>query len=391
MASHKMRTFLSILGILIGVAAVIAMLALGQGAQESISKQLSSLGSNLLLVMPGSARVHGVSMGAGTVTRFNFQDVAAISKINEAVSRVYPSVQGRGQLVYGNKNWSSSVEGDGPAYAEMRNSVPVVGRFFTDEEVKLRDKVAVIGFTVARELFGDINPVGKTIKINLINFKVIGVLPTKGASGWHDQDDVVIIPVTTAMYRVFGKEYLDSIFVEVRSPDLIADTQDAITKLIIKQHRLSKDNEDTFQIRNMAEIKQTLEATTKTMALLLGSIAAISLLVGGIGIMNIMLVSVTERTREIGLRKAIGARNVDIMVQFLIEAALIAFIGGITGVLLGAGASSIIALTAGWAVKLSPFSVILATGFSLIIGIVFGIWPAHQASKLNPIEALRYE
>ena len=391
MASHKMRTFLSILGILIGVAAVIAMLALGQGAQESISKQLSSLGSNLLLVMPGSARVHGVSMGAGTVTRFNFQDVAAISKINEAVSRVYPSVQGRGQLVYGNKNWSSSVEGDGPAYAEMRNSVPVVGRFFTDEEVKLRDKVAVIGFTVARELFGDINPVGKTIKINLINFKVIGVLPTKGASGWHDQDDVVIIPVTTAMYRVFGKEYLDSIFVEVRSPDLIADTQDAITKLIIKQHRLSKDNEDTFQIRNMAEIKQTLEATTKTMALLLGSIAAISLLVGGIGIMNIMLVSVTERTREIGLRKAIGARNVDIMVQFIIEAALIAFIGGITGVLLGAGASSIIALTAGWAVKLSPFSVILATGFSLIIGIVFGIWPAHQASKLNPIEALRYE
>ncbi len=391
MASHKMRTFLSILGILIGVAAVIAMLALGQGAQESISKQLSSLGSNLLLVMPGSARVHGVSMGAGSVTRFNFQDASAISKLGEDISRVYASVQGRGQLVYGNKNWSASVEGDGPAYAEMRNSLPVVGRFFTEEEVKLRDKVAVIGFTVARELFGDVNPVGKTIKLNLINFKVIGVLPTKGASGWHDQDDVVIIPVTTAMYRVFGKEYLDSIFVEVRSPDAIADTQEAITKLIIKQHRLTKDREDTFQIRNMAEIKQMLEATNKTMSLLLGSIAAISLLVGGIGIMNIMLVSVTERTREIGLRKAIGARNVDIMVQFLIEAALIAFIGGITGVLLGAGVSSMIALIAGWAVKLSPFSVILATSFSLIIGMIFGIWPAHQASKLNPIEALRYE
>ncbi|MBU3896304.1 ABC transporter permease, partial [Patescibacteria group bacterium] len=248
MASHKMRTFLSILGILIGVAAVIAMLALGQGAQESISKQLSSLGSNLLLVMPGSARVHGVSMGTGTITRFTFQDVAAISKMPEDIKRIYPSVQGRGQLVYGNKNWSTSIEGDGPAYAETRNSVPVVGRFFTEEEVKLRDKVAVIGFTVARELFGDVNPVGKTIKINLINFKVIGILPTKGASGWHDQDDVVIIPVTTAMYRVFGKEYLDSIFVEVKSPDLIADTQDAITKLIIKQHRLSKDNEDSFQI-----------------------------------------------------------------------------------------------------------------------------------------------
>ncbi len=391
MASHKMRTFLSILGILIGVGAVIAMLALGQGAQETISKQLSSLGSNLLLVMPGSARVHGVSLGTGTVTRFTFQDVAAISKMGEDVSRIYPSVQGRGQLVYGNKNWSTSVEGDGVAYAEMRNSVPAVGRFFTEEEVKLRDKVVVIGFTVARELFGDMNPVGKTIKINLINFKVIGVLPKKGASGWRDQDDVVVIPVTTAMYRVFGKEYIDSIFVEVRSPDLIEDTQDAITKLIIKQHRLSKDNEDTFQIRNMAELKQTLESTTKTMALLLGSIAAISLLVGGIGIMNIMLVSVTERTREIGLRKAIGARNVDIMVQFLIEAALISFIGGVTGILLGAGISTLIAMIAGWAVKLSASSIILATGFSLFIGIIFGIWPAHQASQLNPIEALRYE
>ncbi|MDD5072659.1 MAG: ABC transporter permease [Candidatus Omnitrophica bacterium] len=391
MWSHKMRTFLSVLGILIGVAAVIAMLALGQGAQETISKQLSSLGSNLLVVMPGSARVHGVSMGSGTVTRFTFQDVAAISKMSEEISRIYPNVQGRGQLVYGNKNWSTTVEGDGPGYAEMRNSVPVVGRFFTEEEVKLRDKVAVIGFTVARELFGDSNPVGKTIKINLINFKVVGVLPTKGASGWHDQDDIVIIPVTTAMYRVFGKDYIDAIFVEVKSPDLIEETQDAITRLIIKQHRLSKDNEDTFQIRNMAEIKQMLETTTRTMALLLGSIAAISLLVGGIGIMNIMLVSVTERTREIGLRKAIGARNTDIMIQFLIEAALIAFIGGVCGIALGAGISSLIAMIAGWAVKLSAFSIILATGFSLLVGIVFGSWPAHQAAQLNPIEALRYE
>jgi len=391
MWSHKMRTFLSVLGILIGVAAVIAMLALGQGAEESISKQLSSLGSNLLLLMPGSARVGGIAMGTGTVTRFTFQDVAAVEKMSESINKVYASVQGRGQLVYGSKNWNTQVEGDGANYAEMRSAQPTVGRFFTDDEVKMRDKVALIGTTVARNLFGEENPVGKTMKINLINFKVIGVLPMKGATGFRDQDDVVVIPVTTAMYRVLGKEYIDSIFLEVKSPDQINDTQDAVTKLIIKQHHLSKENEDTFQIRNMAELKKTLESTTKTMAMLLGSIAAISLLVGGIGIMNIMLVSVTERTREIGLRKAIGARNVDIMVQFLIEAALIAVIGGITGILLGAGISSLIAIFAGWAVKLSPFSIILATGFSILVGIVFGLWPAKQASQLNPIEALRYE
>ncbi|MDP2942334.1 MAG: ABC transporter permease, partial [Candidatus Omnitrophota bacterium] len=333
----------------------------------------------------------GIAMATGTVTRFTFQDVAAIDKMTESVNRSYPSVQGRGQLVYGNKNWNTQLEGDGVDYAEMRSAVPKIGRFFTDDEVKMRNKVAVIGLTVARNLFGDENPVGKTMKINLINFKVIGVLPEKGATGWRDQDDVVIVPVTTAMYRVFGKEYIDSIFVEVRSPDMIEDTQDAITKLIIKQHRLSKDNEDTFQIRNMAELKKTLESTTKTMALLLGSIAAISLLVGGIGIMNIMLVSVTERTREIGLRMAIGARRLDIMVQFIIEAMLITFIGGLVGIALGAGISLLISTFAGWAVKISPFSVALATGFSIIVGLVFGLWPAYQASQLDPIEALRYE
>ncbi len=390
--SHKLRTFLSVLGILIGVAAVIAMLALGQGASETISRQLSTLGSNLILVLPGSSRVHGVAMGTGTVTRFTFQDIDSIRRLTGKVSRAYGSVNGRGQLVYADKNWNTQLEGVGVEYPEMRNAMPAVGRFFTDEELRIRAKVAVIGATVARELFGAENPVNKSIKINLINFKVIGILPAKGASGWHDQDDNVVIPVTTAMYRVLGKDYIDNIFVEVASPELIEETQEEIKKAIIKNHRLNaKDAEDSFQIRNMAELKKTLEDTTKTMGLLLGSIAAISLVVGGIGIMNIMLVSVTERTREIGLRKAIGARNVDIMVQFLIEAALIAFIGGVTGILLGAGVSSLIAVIAGWAVKLSPFSIILATGFSLIIGIVFGIWPAHQASQLNPIEALRYE
>jgi len=392
MLSHKMRSFLSILGILIGVTAVIAMLAVGTGAKESIEKQLSSLGSNLILVMPGSSKIHGIAGGAGSVTRFTFQDAAAIEKLDHEVKRINPSVSGKGQIVYGNNNWSTQVEGDGVNYPDIRAAVPIVGRFFTEDEVRRRDKVAVLGATVIKQLFGDANPVGETIKINLINFKVIGVLPVKGATGFHDQDDIVIIPVTTAMYRVFGKDYLDSIFVEATSPDVISKAQDDITNIIIKQHHLvTKDEQDTFQIRNMADIKNTLETTTKTMSLLLGAIAAISLLVGGIGIMNIMLVSVTERTREIGLRKAMGATNKDIMIQFLIESVLMAFLGGISGVLLGAGISLLITVFAGWAVRVSMASVILATTFSLAVGIVFGLWPARQASQLDPIEALRYE
>jgi macrolide transport system ATP-binding/permease protein len=392
MISHKMRSFLSILGILIGVAAVIAMLAVGTGAKESIEKQLASLGSNLILVMPGSARIHGVSSGAGGVTRFTLQDVTAIEKLTDQIKRINPSVNGRGQIVYGNRNWSTQVEGDGVSYADIRAAVPVVGRFFTEEELRRKDKVAVVGMTIVKELFGDANPIGETIKINLINFKVIGILPVKGATGFRDQDDIVIIPVTTAMNRVFGKEYLDSISVEATGPQVIDSVQESVSQIIIKQHRLvTAEEKDSFQIRNMADIKNTLEATTKTMSLLLGAIAAISLLVGGIGIMNIMLVSVTERTREIGLRKAIGANNKDIMIQFLIEAVLMTFIGGLAGILLGSGVSILITLLAGWSVKISLSSVIFATVFSLVVGIVFGLWPAKQASRLNPIEALRYE
>ena len=391
MVSHKMRSFLSILGILIGVAAVIAMLAVGQGAKESIEKQLASLGSNLLLVRPGSSRTMGVALQAGAVTRFTFQDVAAIEKLTDEVKSVSPSVTGRAQLVYGNKNWNTQLEGVGVDYASIRASEPAVGRFISESEVKMREKVVLLGTTVASELFGDANPVGETLKINLLNFKVIGVLPSKGATGFHDQDDMVLIPVTTAMYRVLGKEYIDSLYVEAKGPDLIDAAQEAVSKVIIKQHHLNKEEEDSFQIRNMADIKNALETTTKTMSLLLGSIAAISLLVGGIGIMNIMLVSVTERTREIGLRKAIGATNKDIMIQFLIEAILMSFIGGIVGILLGGGISVLITLFAGWAVKVSWFSIILATTFSLIVGVAFGLWPAQKASKLDPIEALRYE
>jgi macrolide transport system ATP-binding/permease protein len=389
--SHKMRSILSMLGILIGVAAVIAMLALGQGAKESISQRLASLGSNLLTVRPGSHRMHGVALEAGAVTRFTLQDAEAISKLPQVV-RVSPSVSGRGQVVYGNKNWNTQVQGTGEDYPQMRAATPILGRFFTQEELRIRKKVALLGTTVVGELFGNSNPLGASIKINRINFEVIGVLPEKGATGWRDQDDVVVIPITTAMYRLLGKEYIDNIDVEVREPSLMQEAQEAISKLIIQRHRIdNKQSEDSFEIRNMAEIQETMESTTRTMTWLLGSIAAISLLVGGIGIMNIMLVSVTERTREIGLRKAIGARNTDIMAQFLIESVVMTFIGAILGILFGSGIAWLLAIIAGWATKVSAFSTIIATTFSIAVGIGFGIWPARQAARLNPIEALRYE
>jgi macrolide transport system ATP-binding/permease protein len=392
MLAHKMRAFLSILGILIGVAAVIAMVALGSGAQKSIEQQLSSLGSNLLMIRPGSPKVGGIALQTGSTTRFTFQDLTAITKLTDLIKYISPSVTGRAQIVYANKNWNTQVEGVGVDYAPLRAAVPTVGRFFNDEEVRMRNKVVLLGTTVVRELFGEANPLGETVKINLNNFKVIGILPQKGATGFRDQDDTVIVPITTAMYRLMGKQYIDQIYVEAASPDLIDPAQETITKLLVKEHHVApKDAEDAFQIRNMSDIKAAMESSTKTMGLLLGCIAAISLLVGGIGIMNIMLVSVTERTREIGLRKAIGASNKDIMVQFLIEAVLMSFIGGIAGIILGIGISVLITVFSGWTVIISLFPITLATTFSLIVGVVFGLWPAKKASALDPIEALRYE
>ncbi len=388
--SHKMRSLLSMLGILIGVAAVIAMMALGQGAKESISKTIASLGSNLLTVRPGSHRLQGVALEAGSVTRFTMQDVDALAKI-PGVRRVSPSVTGRGQVVYANKNCNTQVQGTGINFPEMRAAVPHSGRFFSEEELRMRARVAVIGATIVKQLYEDSNPLDTTLKINRINFKVIGILPTKGTTMWRDQDDVIVIPVTTAMYRLLGKQYIDSIDVEVSDPSDMDSVEDAVKELIIKRHRLTEQAEDAFEIRNMADVQQTLTQTTRTMTILLGSIAAIALLVGGIGIMNIMLVSVTERTREIGLRKAIGARESDIMVQFLIEAITMTFLGGVTGVLFGSAIALLLAVAAGWTVKVSAFSIILATTFSIAVGIVFGLWPARQASKLDPIEALRYE
>ncbi len=388
--SHKVRAFLSILGILIGVAAVIAMLALGEGAKASLEQRLASLGSNLLSVRPGSHRLGGVSLETGSVTRLTMRDAEAIARLSP-VRMVSPNVSGRGQIVYSNKNWSTRLEGVGSNYAQMRASVPILGRFFTEEELRSRGKVAVLGLTVARELFADQDPVGSDIKINRINFQVIGILPEKGATGWRDQDDVVILPISTAMYRVLGKEYVDGIDVEVRGAELIGQAETEIEQLIVRRHKLTGNIRESVDIRNLTEIQETMASTTRTMSWLLGSIAVISLLVGGIGIMNIMLVSVTERTREIGLRKAIGARARDIMTQFVIEAMVMSVSGGLIGIAIGIGIAAALSYAAGWATKVSFSAVALATLFSIGVGMVFGIWPARKASQLNPIEALRYE
>ncbi len=387
---NKARTFLSALGILIGVGAVIAMVSLALGAKASVKEQLARLGSNLLSIRPASRSSQGVQLQAGEVSRINLDDAPAVSKI-PSVQRTASTIRGGVQLQYGSKNWATSVYGVSPDYAPMRAEVPILGRYVTDEDILKRTQVAVIGMTPLRNLFGENNnPIGKTIRINRRSYEVIGVLPERGASAFGDEDDSLRIPITTAMYRLFGKRYIDGIYAEIDKIENIPQAQDDILTLMSQRH--DRDPKEVpFEIRNMAEIQEALSSTTRIMSILLASIAGISLIVGGIGIMNIMLVSVTERTREIGLRKAIGARRQDIMAQFLIEALAISLLGGIAGLALGIGLSLGMAKGAGWPVEINTLSVIVAFGFSVFIGIFFGLWPAMKASKLDPIEALRYE
>ncbi len=388
--NNKLRSALSMLGVLIGVACVITMLALGRGAGESIREDLSKMGSNLLIIRPGSIKVRGASVDASTATRFTVEDAKAMTQIL-TVSKVSPQVRGSAQLVFGDKNWSSRVMGVVPEYASMKNQEPVSGRFFTNDENQSRQRVALIGKTVKDNLFGSEDPVGRTIRINRVSFQILGVLPSLGSSGFQDEDDVVLIPLMTAMRRLLGKEYVDQIDVEVVSLDKMSEAQEEINQLIIRRHRLTPDKYDSFFIRNMADLQAAIQNTTRTFSVLLGSVAAISLVVGGIGIMNIMLVSVKERTREIGLRKALGATPDDILTQFLVEAVLVTFVGGLAGIFLASGISWTIATFANWKMIITPTSLILAFAFSAGVGIVFGLWPAKQAAMLDPIRALRYE
>ena len=392
LTANKVRSILSMLGILIGVAAVVAMLALGSGAQKSIEDQLSSMGSNLLVLRAGNVRVGGVVQESGTRIRITIEDANSIKAQIPGIKDVSPNVTGRGQVTYLNKNWNTSIAGVTPSYARMRTAVPDYGRFFSDDEGQQRALVAVIGRTVARELFGDKNPLGSLIKINRINFLVIGLLPEKGASGPQDQDDRILIPVQTGMYRLFGKNYVDSIDIQVASKDDISGVEESVKEAMLKRYRIPVSaQDDAFQIFNMAELQNAISQSSKTISTLLATIAAISLVVGGIGIMNIMLVSVTERTKEIGLRKAVGAKRNDILMQFLTESVLVSFLGGFMGIVLGWTITFTFSIIIGWNATVSWDSIALAFGFSVMIGIVFGIYPAHKASKLHPIEALRYE
>jgi macrolide transport system ATP-binding/permease protein len=392
MRSNKVRSALSMLGILIGVTAVIAMLAIGKGAQKSVEARLSSLGSNLLMLFPVSPRVAGgARAGSGGFSRLTLDDVAAMKRASPAVKRAAGEVSGGVQVVYGDQNASTTLTGGTVDYFDMHNTQPYYGRAFTADEDRDRARVALIGQTIVDNLFGQNNPVGKTVNINHIKFKVIGVLPRKGSSGFRDQDDAIVVPLNTAMRRVLGMNYLSMISIECETPQSMPGAMDTLRALMRKRHRLPDYKDDDFMLRNMADIQAALAGTSQVFSLLLGIVAAISLVVGGIGIMNIMLVSVSERTREIGLRKAIGATRRAVLIQFLIEAAAMSTMGGLIGIALGWSIAFGMSKWAGWAAVVTPQSVILAFVFSAGTGVIFGFWPARKASLLSPIEALRYE
>ena len=390
LGANKVRTFLSMLGVLIGVAAVIAVMALGGGAKKAVEDRISTMGANLLILRPGHMASRGVSMGMGEVSRITLADAEALGQEVPSLAAVAPTVSGGAQVTYGGANWRTSVLGTSPSYAGLRDMKPTIGRFISEEDVRTRALVAVLGLTVARELFGTENPIGRTIRMNRVSFEVIGLLPEK-SPGFRDPNDQVILPITTAMRRLLGLDYVHTLELQVREAGLLAEAESQAKALMRQRHRVGEENADAYEVRNMADLQRAISATGETMSVLLTSIGAISLLVGGIGIMNIMLVSVTERTREIGLRKAVGARRSDILAQFLVEAVAVGAIGGLFGIGLGVGAALAMTRFAGWTVTISAPTVAVAFGFAVLVGVVFGLWPARKASRLDPINALRYE
>ncbi|HEU5360871.1 MAG TPA: ABC transporter permease [Candidatus Deferrimicrobiaceae bacterium] len=393
--ANRMRSILTMLGMVIGVSAVIAMVAIGAGANERIASQISSIGANLLLVLPGSTTAGGLRSGFGSAPTLTMADAKAIGRELPSVRLAAPSVRSTTPVVYGNQNWSTLIQGVTPEYFEIREYRLAEGRYFTADEVDASSKVAVVGRTVIENLFGDESPIGEIVRIKRVPFTVVGVLEEKGQSlQGQDQDDIIIAPITTVQNRLFGSAHPGSVGVIIAQAvdrESIDEAERETVALLRQRHRIGSGQEDDFSVRNLSEMLAVAEASTRIMSLLLGAIASVSLLVGGIGIMNIMLVSVTERTREIGIRLAVGARERDILVQFLIEAVFLSVAGGAAGILLGIGGSLLISRFAGWSTLISPGAVIVAFSFSAAVGIFFGYYPARKASRLDPIEALRHE
>ena len=392
---NKMRSFLTILGIIIGVAAVIAMVSVGEGAKKGIQERFASMGTNLLFVQPGSRQFRGVQTGAGGYVTLKPEDAVAIEQNCDAVAAVSPSISTRAQVVYANKNWNTQIQGTGEKFQEVRSWNVSEGNYFDESHVAAAAKVCVLGNLVKENLFEDEDPIGKTIRINKIPFKVIGVLESKGEQGgFFNRDDMIAAPYTTVMRRLRGVDYISSIDVEAVSADMTDEAQTQITELMRERHRIAPGADDDFQVRNMTDVAESAAESSQIMTILLGSIAGISLIVGGIGIMNIMLVSVTERIREIGIRLAVGAREKDILLQFLIEAVVLSVGGGLIGIIIGIGVSRLMKYVPsfqGITTVVTPGSILLAFLFSASVGIFFGYYPARKASRLDPIEALRYE